>query len=582
MKLRNGVPMQRILSDVRDKKVDVFGRTKILELKDLQNIVRDFNINYATKRHEDDKESIRLWVQECQLQQYCPVLLYKNQGDDDPENKLLKEDFVLIIMTEHQQLMLSKFGGDKICTDGTHGTNNYYYQLYTLMVIDEYAKGVAGAFMISNRADQLVFEIYYSAIRSKCGVIICTVFMSDDYPAFYNAWAKIMGETMHRLICSWHVDQNWQRNLSKISDKSKRKHVYKTLKTLMEEVDEETFKKCLKETVKQLEDDPDTKSFGTYFKKEYENRPEVWAFCYRLRLGINTNNYLESLHRVIKYCYLEGKKVKRMDKTTNALLNVSRDQLYRRLTALAKNRMPAKEKKIKQSHKKALAIIVIEQHEKEGSWVVQSENKKNEYLVEKAEIDCPFDFCGLKCKECKICIHSYTCTCMDNVINFNICKHIHACCMKLSISNETENIENVQVNEVEARENEFFKSLLTLPQPVILQNTDDELRKNLKVIDESISGLDEEEKSEIRKCVDKMLSICNRKRRQPLQEREKINIRSKIDKQEGFFPTRKKNKVAEHIKKPTTGEKKEIINGLNLGLQIYRAVHTKNDAEHEY
>lgn len=28
---------------------------------------------------------------------------------------------------------------------------------------------------------------------------------------------------------------------------------------------------------------------------------------------------------------------------------------------------------------------------------------------------------------CNICIHTFTCECIDNIIKFNICKHIHAC-----------------------------------------------------------------------------------------------------------------------------------------------------------
>jgi len=33
----------------------------------------------------------------------------------------------------------------------------------------------------------------------------------------------------------------------------------------------------------------------------------------------------------------------------------------------------------------------------------------------------------LTCEKCKICIHIYHCSCIENVIKANICKHIHAC-----------------------------------------------------------------------------------------------------------------------------------------------------------
>jgi hypothetical protein len=47
--------------------------------------------------------------------------------------------------------------------------------------------------------------------------------------------------------------------------------------------------------------------------------------------------YLESFHKVLKHIYLIGKRVKRLDKTINALMKYSRDSLYKRLIKLSKN-----------------------------------------------------------------------------------------------------------------------------------------------------------------------------------------------------------------------------------------------------
>ena len=33
----------------------------------------------------------------------------------------------------------------------------------------------------------------------------------------------------------------------------------------------------------------------------------MWAYCYRVGLGINTNMIVEAFHRVFKYNYLKGK-----------------------------------------------------------------------------------------------------------------------------------------------------------------------------------------------------------------------------------------------------------------------------------
>lgn len=42
--------------------------------------------------------------------------------------------------------------------------------------------------------------------------------------------------------------------------------------------------------------------------------------------------------------------------------------------------------------------------------------------------------CRIKCDECNICIHSFSCTCIVYAVQFVICKHIHYACKKLSLS----------------------------------------------------------------------------------------------------------------------------------------------------
>lgn len=75
----------------------------------------------------------------------------------------------------------------------------------------------------------------------------------------------------------------------------------------------------------------DNDLFGEYFKRHYSNRPERWAYCYRLRLDINTKMYLKSFHKTLKHIYLEGKKVKRLDKAINAVMKFTRDSIFQRL-----------------------------------------------------------------------------------------------------------------------------------------------------------------------------------------------------------------------------------------------------------
>lgn len=60
-------------------------------------------------------------------------------------------------------------------------------------------------------------------------------------------------------------------------------------------------------------DDVDTKDFSQYFLNFYFNNYEEQAYCFRKNCGINTNMRLESMHKVIKYFYLGGKRVMAKD-----------------------------------------------------------------------------------------------------------------------------------------------------------------------------------------------------------------------------------------------------------------------------
>ena len=51
-------------------------------------------------------------------------------------------------------------------------------------------------------------------------------------------------------------------------------------------------------------------------KKQYRS----WAYCYRVHLGINTNMAIENFNKILKYCYLKGKRIKRLDKIICAIL----------------------------------------------------------------------------------------------------------------------------------------------------------------------------------------------------------------------------------------------------------------------
>lgn len=116
----------------------------------------------------------------------------------------------------------------------------------------------------------------------------------------------------HRLYCTWHVDRVWRKNLVKIKYKDKQCETYKLLRTLQQ--DTKNFIRIFEEPINQLLANDDTVDFPHYFVDNCGTCIESWAYCYRLHAGINTYMHIERMHRIMKLIYLEGKKVKRLDK----------------------------------------------------------------------------------------------------------------------------------------------------------------------------------------------------------------------------------------------------------------------------
>lgn len=119
----------------------------------MYNIVREFNIDYGSKRDQNNAVSVKLWVTEMRSHGvHCPVLYYKSDVDSNLDN----EDFILILMTNFQTQQIVKFGQKKICIDGA-----YDILLYTIMTVDEFRSGCPVAFCFSNRSDECLFRIFF-------------------------------------------------------------------------------------------------------------------------------------------------------------------------------------------------------------------------------------------------------------------------------------------------------------------------------------------------------------------------------------------------------------------------------------
>lgn len=94
-KLQQGVTVQSVLDWIRDGEGDKLGPQHLISSQEVRNIRRRLNIG-AIEKHECDPASILSWVHELRKQEYNPVLLFKNQGEQAENMKHLnKDDFLL-------------------------------------------------------------------------------------------------------------------------------------------------------------------------------------------------------------------------------------------------------------------------------------------------------------------------------------------------------------------------------------------------------------------------------------------------------------------------------------------------------
>ena len=263
------------------------------------------------------------------------------------------------------------------------------------------------------------------AVRIRVGNIKPKWVMTDAAEQYFSAWVAMFGLGPRKLLCIWHVDRAWRGAVKKIKHKEVAATIYHNMRVLMEEIDINIFKLMLQSTLKQLNNSNKTQEFAKYFYTYYTNRAEQWAACYRKLANINTNMYIESFHPILKHLYMKGKANRRIDNLVHVLLKVSWEKGFERLCKLEKGENSGRLTTI---HKRHLASTKLSpalvQKTSEHEWKIKSGEAKLEYSVT-MEYELYQELCQLICKDCEICIHMYSCTGLDFLINYIICKYIH-------------------------------------------------------------------------------------------------------------------------------------------------------------
>uniref|UniRef100_A0AAR5PBG9 RGS domain-containing protein n=1 Tax=Dendroctonus ponderosae TaxID=77166 RepID=A0AAR5PBG9_DENPD len=195
---------------------------------------------------------------------------------------------------------------------------------------------------------------------------------------------------------------------SKIKNPDVKRNMKMKLRTIITETDVIQFAEKTEEYFEHLRVEGET-DFLKYLQNYYfqnEERIMMWAHCYRINAGINTNMALESLNRVLKYDTLSGNCNIRIEKLLDMLEELVADKMWKIIVDTERpNANNYHHKVIVEAHKKAEQLMGHVQMIGCGKFEVQSgsENEKYYHVVSNEICDelCRLGYCNI----CKICLH---------------------------------------------------------------------------------------------------------------------------------------------------------------------------------
>ena len=528
--------------------------------QDVHNVKRAFNTE-CIQRHADDHTSVHIWVEELNaLGTETPVLLYKPQGIEQTEEtvSLLPADFVLCLQTVAQRQFMLQFGNaHMVCVDSTHGTNQYHFNLVTVMVIDDHGEGLPVAFMLSNREDELVLREFFSAVKRHLPPntdFAASHIMTDDAPQYFNAWQAVFGPAEKKL-CTWHIDRAWRKAIQQhVVGRDLQLEVYHMLRSLLQELDQDAFHTYLSAFEAYVRNV--APAFADYFTG-YSSRVCEWAYSYRVGVQANTNMYVESFHSVLKSAYMERKANRRIDSLLSILLRIARDKVFERMIKLEKNAQSKKQRDITKRHSIVVEALPAQTHD---GWLIPSTSHAgHSYYVISAKDTCQ---CSLHCRLCDCCPHMYDCSCLDYAVHATVCKHIHtvhqlrqqqdgsavdSCCDTAPVDDSCDNNLTSLVPHAIQADNDDVSVLR-----VRLQTQCDQLVGAASLCDDRKALLCA--LGHVKSATAAMQALA-RVRPKHLVVTTKVASNKKLDKQLRFFSTRlKRRAVHKRLRKPATAQ----------------------------
>lgn len=205
-------------------------------------------------------------------------------------------------------------------------------------------------------------------------------------------------------------------------------------------------------------------------------------------------------------------------------------------------------------------------------WKVQSESEPGKwYVVEKAvdKISCD---CHLRCDACNICMHTYSCTCLNASLHNTICKHVHLHCLQFNfcphamLETSTSHFSQVELATLCTDVSTIITSAgpgSIVPKSMHNISKETVLRKIDKLKD-LVSNSYVQNLSEVNSHLSSAIALLRSTQPQEFVVKKRPAPNSNSITQEAFFSTRKKRKVTcNQIKKPSNDESSSIHSRLS-------------------
>ncbi|CAL1285290.1 unnamed protein product [Larinioides sclopetarius] len=415
----NGIPLQEQLNDIKHAQslAELF-QARLIKKRD----IHFFYSAYASEIYNagmNASEYVEQWVRACSEMEDSPILLYRHE---DIGTKT--ENLMLIIMTEFQKHILMTSTKEVVCLDSYRCVKNNCFT--ALVVIDEQDVAFPVAFCISSKVNKSSMLEFLSSVKESTGPLSCLYLMSNNDKFYYEAWQEVMLDESKWIWNIWSFESKVRKHLIRlVKDVPTREAIYRLLRTLMECNNQNVFVTMFKNFLNSLSDNALCNDFGKFFELQYGSNQELWACCYRKDLKFGTNFYLEYLHKTLLH-FVRRSSSKQLDKFLMVLMKYLRFKMINRLcNMLDEEKIDLAKKTISMCHNMGLDIECQNINSlSDKIWLIRSENEIDAYVTQEY-VSCP-ELCDLRCPDCDVCVHMYSCTCVHSMINANMCKHIHA------------------------------------------------------------------------------------------------------------------------------------------------------------